>query len=49
MPDSSAGTKEFYLVGSSQVAEEFDRIFHARVRKMFRVEQFITYNGDRDF
>jgi len=30
MPDSSAGTKEFYFVGSSQVAEKFDRVFHAQ-------------------
>src|SRR6266700_1236165 len=33
MPDSSAGTKEFYFVGSSQVAEDFDRVFHARVEE----------------
>jgi len=39
MPDSSAGTKEFYFVGSSQVAEDFDLVFHAKVRRMFRVEQ----------
>src|SRR5438093_1160277 len=39
MPDSSAGTKEFYFVGSSQVAEDCARVFHAKVRRMFHVEQ----------
>src|SRR6266566_2895202 len=45
MPDSSAGTKEFYFVGSSQVAEEFDRVFHAAVRRMFHVEQLKFSKG----
>ncbi|PYV53277.1 MAG: hypothetical protein DMG96_22900 [Acidobacteria bacterium] len=36
MPDSSAGTKEFYFVGSSQVAEEFDRVFHAQFENVPR-------------